>query len=202
MNPHFIFNALNSIQSLIGTGKEKEARYYLAKFSRLMRQILDNSRKSVITLEEEINTLENYLLVEQFCTNNRFEYSILVNEKLEADFIEIPPMLVQPFVENAIKHGMKGRDEENRGFVSILFEESKNCLICTILDNGIGRQKASQLKKESMETYHESASLKVTEERLKQLNNGKEQGSIHIEDLKDDQDNASGTRIVLRIPIL
>lgn len=201
MNPHFIFNALNSIQSLIGTGKEKEARYYLAKFSRLMRQILDNSRKSVITLEEEINTLENYLLVEQFCTNNRFEYSISVNEKLEADFIEIPPMLVQPFVENAIKHGMKGRDSENKGLISIQFEEVKHCLICTILDDGIGREKASQLKKESMETYHESASLKVTEERLEQLSNGHEHGSIHIDDLKDADGNARGTRIVLRIPI-
>ncbi len=201
MNPHFIFNALNSIQSLIGTGKEKEARYYLAKFSRLMRQILDNSRKSLITLEEEINTLENYLLVEQFCTNNRFDYSIHINEELEADFIEIPPMLVQPFVENAIKHGMKGRDADNKGLISITFEESKNSLICTITDNGIGREKASQLKKESMETYHESTSLKVTEERLEQLNNTHEQGSIHIEDMKDVNGNACGTKIILRIPI-
>ena len=119
MNPHFIFNALNSIQSLIGTGKEKEARYYLAKFSRLMRQILDNSRKTSITLQEEIQTLENYLLVEQFCSNNRFLYEINCEPELETDFIQIPPMLIQPFVENAIKHGMKERDEHNPG--SILF---------------------------------------------------------------------------------
>src|SRR6218665_1242012 len=98
MNPHFIFNALNSIQGLIGTEHETKARYYLARFSRLMRQILDNSRKTVITLEEEIATLENYLLVEQFCSGNRFEYEITSNLMTEENYVEIPPMLVQPFV--------------------------------------------------------------------------------------------------------
>ena len=87
MNPHFIFNALNSIQSQIGTDNEQAARYYLAKFSRLMRQILDNSRNTLISLDEEVNTLENYLLVEKFCNGERFDYKVSVDESPERDFI-------------------------------------------------------------------------------------------------------------------
>ncbi|MGZ4035377.1 MAG: ligand-binding sensor domain-containing protein, partial [Bacteroidia bacterium] len=99
MNPHFIFNALNSIQSQIGNDNEQVARYYLAKFSRLMRQILDNSRNAVITLEEEVNTLENYLLIEKFCNGDRFDYKIMVDPAIEKDYVKIPPMLLQPFIE-------------------------------------------------------------------------------------------------------
>ena len=201
MNPHFIFNALNSIQSLIGTGKEVEARYYLAKFSRLMREILDNSRKSEISLQEEIQTLQNYLLVEQFCTNNRFEYQIDVDQNSEPDFVKLPPMLIQPFVENAIKHGMKGREEGNPGFISISFMEGKSSLICTISDNGIGRKKAAEINDKSMETYHESASLNVTKERLQSLMNEHVSGSLEIIDLYDESNNPVGTKIIISIPL-
>ena len=200
MNPHFIFNALNSIQSLIGTGKEKEARYYLAKFSRLMRQILDNSRKTSITLQEEIQTLENYLLVEQFCSNNRFLYEINCEPELETDFIQIPPMLIQPFVENAIKHGMKERDEHNPGSILLRFSEENNRLICTITDNGIGRTKAQQLVEDSMETYHESMSLKVTRERLEHLGSESGSGALRIEDLYHESE-AVGTKVIIEIPL-
>lgn len=200
MNPHFIFNALNSIQSLIGTGQEKEARYYLAKFSRLMRQILDNSRKTVISLQEEIQTLENYLLIEQFCTNGRFHYEISSDDDLEVDFIQLPPMLIQPFVENAIKHGMKGRDEQNPGTIRISFSETGQALRCTITDDGIGRVKAQQLVDESKETYHESMSLKVTLERLERMENNEVKGSLEIRDLYRD-DQAIGTEVIITIPL-
>jgi ligand-binding sensor domain-containing protein/two-component sensor histidine kinase len=201
MNPHFIFNALNSIQSLIGTGKETEARYYLAKFSRLMRQILDNSRQSEITLEEEVDTLENYLLVEQFCNGDRFQYTIDVDPSIEKDFITIPPMLIQPFVENAIKHGMKGRSEQNKdGKIEIRFTEKKGILECIIEDNGIGREQAAKLKEVSKETYHKSTSLAVTTERLNLMGAGDAFEPFEIVDLYTDE-VASGTRVIIRIPL-
>ncbi len=199
MNPHFIFNALNSIQSLIGTGKEVEARYYLAKFSRLMRQILDNSRKTSITLEEEINTLENYLLIEQFCNGNRFSYEVNCDSKLEPDFIQLPPMIIQPFVENAIKHGMRGIPEgESTGRIVIRFIEEDANLRIEIEDNGIGREKAAALNKESKETYHKSTALTVTTERLELFKSQGISTPLEILDLYEN-DVASGTKIIIRI---
>ncbi len=198
MNPHFIFNALNSIQGLIGTENETKARYYLAKFSRLMRQILDNSRKSVITLEEEIATLENYLLVEQFCTGDRFEYEITTNLMTEANYVEIPPMLVQPFVENAIKHGFRFSPEEQRkGKITVHFEEQQDGIQCTIADNGIGRKASGQLKTFEETPKHESKGLTVTEERLHLLGDGQR---IEIIDLFNSENEGCGTQINLFIP--
>lgn len=200
MNPHFIFNALNSIQSLIGTGKETEARYYLAKFSRLMRQILDNSRKVSISLEEEVSTLENYLLIEQFCSPSQFEYTISVDSNLEIDFIQLPPMMIQPFVENAIKHGMKGKNV-GEGKIEIRFEEQENTLLCVITDNGIGRKRAAEINAQSKETYHESASMDVIKERLEILNKGNNHGSLEIIDLVDAENSPIGTKVILKLPL-
>ncbi len=202
MNPHFIFNALNSIQSQIGTGNDKEARYYLAKFSRLMRQILDNSRNTTITLEEEINTLENYLLIEKFCNGDRFDYSIKLSENLEKDFIRIPPMIVQPFVENAIKHGMRNADGTAiRGKIELHFEDKKQYILCTIIDNGIGREKAAELNKLSKETYHRSTALNVTQERLELMSDEEQSKAIEIIDLYENN-LPCGTKVILRIPTI
>ncbi len=200
MNPHFIFNALNSIQSQIGTDNEQSARYYLAKFSRLMRQILDNSRNAAITLEEEANTLENYLLIEKFCNGDRFDYKINVDAAIEKDYIKIPPMLLQPFVENAIKHGLKYIDGK-RGLIEVDFTEKNNVLECSVKDNGIGRIKADELNKSSKETYHTSTALIVTQERLDLLQENKNIKSLEIIDLYDEQQNALGTKVIVRIPI-
>ncbi len=200
MNPHFIFNALNSIQSLIGTGKETEARYFLAKFSRLMRQILDNSRKSSITLEEEVQTLENYLLIEQFCNGQRFQYQINVSEALEQDFISLPPMILQPFVENAIKHGMRGLSDDSEGKINIQFNEKDGVLECIVEDNGIGREKSAELNRISKETYHESTALAVTTDRLEHLKAEGISTPLEIVDLYEDG-AATGTRIIIRLPL-
>jgi hypothetical protein len=200
MNPHFIFNALNSIQSQIGTDNEQAARYYLAKFSRLMRQILDNSRNASITLEEEANTLENYLLIEKFCNGDRFDYKITIDETIEKDYVKIPPMLLQPFIENAIKHGLK-YIEGKRGFIEVDFKEKNNLLECSVTDNGIGRTKAEELNKLSKETYHKSTALLVTQERLDLLKDDKNIQSLEIIDLYDEQSNATGTKVIVRIPI-
>lgn len=201
MNPHFIFNALNSIQSLIGTDNEQAARYYLAKFSRLMRQILDNSRQTTITLEEEVNTLENYLLIEKFCNGDRFDYTILVDENLEKDFVKIPPMLLQPFIENSIKHGLK-HSNTKRGLITVSFTEKNNILECSVTDNGIGRTRANELNKNSKETYHKSTALLVTQERLELLNNNTQIQSLEIIDLYNNQQEALGTKVIIRIPLL
>jgi ligand-binding sensor domain-containing protein len=200
MNPHFIFNALNSIQSQIGTDNEQAARYYLAKFSRLMRQILDNSRNTSITLEEEVNTLENYLLIEKFCNGDRFDYRIHVDENIEKDYVKIPPMLMQPFVENAIKHGLKNMDEK-RGVIEVSFTEKDNVLECSVIDNGIGRKKAEEMIRASKETYHKSTALAVTQERLDIFKEESDVRSLEIVDLVDEKGVARGTKVIVRIPI-
>lgn len=200
MNPHFIFNALNSIQSQIGSDDGQSARYYLAKFSRLMRQILDNSRKSMIPLKEEINTLENYLLVEKFSNGDRFDYKIDIYPNLELDFIEIPPMLLQPFIENSIKHGLKNQNEK-RGYIEIQIIEKDSLLECSVTDNGIGREQSSILNQNSKETYHQSTALKVTKERLEIIRGGRDYKALEIIDLKDENNKASGTKVILRLPI-
>lgn len=200
MNPHFIFNALNSIQSQIGTDNEQNARYYLAKFSKLMRQILDNSRSSTISLQDEIRMLENYLLVEKFCNSDTFDYKIELQEGLETDYIKIPPMILQPFVENAIKHGMKYL-QSKQGFILVKFKEAAHHLVCTVTDNGVGRRKSEELNKQSREAFHKSTALAVTEERLNLLHEGSVAGHIVITDLYDDTGNASGTKVEVRIPI-
>lgn len=201
MNPHFIFNALNSIQSQIGTGNEDNARYYLAKFSRLMRQILDNSRSSEISLQEEISTLENYLLIEKFCNGERFDYSIDVDPSLETDFIYLPPMLLQPFIENAIKHGLKHIDNK-RGIIKIEIRQKNDIIECSVTDNGIGRDKSEEINKNSKETYHKSTAMAVTKERLDLINTGRvKYESLEIIDLKDSNGEALGTKVIIRLPL-
>lgn len=200
MNPHFIFNALNSIQSQIGTDNEQAARYYLAKFSHLMRQILDNSRNASISLEEEINTLENYLLIEKFCNGDRFDYKITMDDTIEKDYVKIPPMLLQPFIENAIKHGLKYIDNK-KGLIEVNFSEKNNLLECSVTDNGIGRVKAEELNKVSKETYHKSTALLVTQERLDLLKEDENVRSLEIIDLYDTTGSAIGTKVIVRIPI-
>ncbi len=200
MNPHFIFNALNSIQSQIGTDNEQTARYYLAKFSRLMRQILDHSRTSTITLQAEINTLENYLLIEKFCNGDRFDYGIEVDETIDQDYIHTPPMLLQPFIENAIKHGLRFM-EDKRGLITVSIKEHNGLLECSVTDNGIGRVRSAELNKNSKETYHQSMALTVTQERLDLIKMNKQIVPLEIIDLYDANKQAIGTKVIIRIPI-
>ncbi len=201
MNPHFIFNALNSIQSQIGTDNEQAARYYLAKFSRLMRQILDNSRNTSITLQEEINTLENYLLIEKFCNGDRFDYEITVDKHIETDYTSTPPMLLQPFIENAIKHGLRFMNDK-RGMIKVKISEHNGILACSVADNGIGRKRSAELNQTSKETYHRSTALLVTQERLELLKIDSDIKSLEIIDLYDEHGEACGTQVVIRIPLI
>ena len=195
MNPHFIFNALNTIQALVSKNDSKTARYYLAKFSKLMRQILDNSRQTSIPLEHELVTLENYLAIEQFCHNNRFDFKLEIDEEIDTEFVQIPPMLLQPFIENSIIHGVSQMKE--KGLINISFKQVDELMICSIEDNGIGREKASEMKSQK-DQHHKSTALIVTQERLDILNeNAKE--SIQITDLYHEDQSPRGTRVTVKI---
>jgi ligand-binding sensor domain-containing protein/type II secretory pathway pseudopilin PulG len=199
MNPHFIFNSLNSIQGYIANNNTTEAKWYLSKFAKLMRLILDNAKEEFIPLSDDIYILDNYLLLEKMRMNDKFDYSVVCDEAIETDAVEIPPMIIQPFVENAILHGLKHK--EGKGFLEIKFSQKGNVLICEVTDNGIGRKAAADLKIKSA-AEHKSSAIMITEERLKRL--GKEfqqEAGVEIIDLKGADDKACGTKVIIKIPI-
>ncbi len=199
MNPHFIFNALNSIQGSITPDNIKIARLQLAKFSKLMRATLENAREDSILLEEEIATLTNYLSLEQFSQGNTFDYEVLVDDNIDTEAISLPSMILQPFVENAIIHGVAHL--ASRGEIVVHFSRKGKRLSCIIEDNGIGRAKAKELKSQ-IDQSHKSVALDITKERLDLLRTGKaHKNSLQIFDLKDAEGKACGTRVELIIPI-
>ncbi|MEM1319985.1 MAG: two-component regulator propeller domain-containing protein [Bacteroidota bacterium] len=197
MNPHFIFNALNSIQGLIGQQDHRKARYQLAKFSRLMRATLENSREGLISLEEEIETLRDYLALEQFSRGHSFDFDIQTAEGLDTELVQMPPMMIQPFVENAIIHGLGRRSEG--GKIALRFTRNNGQLECSVTDNGIGRAAARQ-RKSQQEQQHKSMALQVTQERLDLLGGGAgKRKSLEIIDLQENGE-AKGTKVLLRLP--
>jgi LytS/YehU family sensor histidine kinase len=147
MNPHFLFNCLNSINSFIMENDPDSASEYLTKFSRLIRLILNNSQPGPVTLASEIESIRLYVEMEAMRFNNRFSYKIDVDEDLEINTIEIPPLLIQPYVENAIWHGLMHRD--SKGHLLIQFRQEDRYLCCIIEDDGIGRQQAKLLRSKS-----------------------------------------------------
>ncbi len=199
MNPHFIFNCLNSIQKYISENDSNAAELYLSKFARLIRTILENSEQKAISLEEEINFLMDYLALEQVRFRDEFTYSIKVNPEIEEDIMGVPPMVIQPYIENAILHGV--RDVEN-GKISIDFSlKDEQTILCVVEDNGIGRDKA--LKRVSSEKAHRSLGTIVTLQRLKLLKDS-EEGELLVEtiDKKDEKNKPTGTRVNIQIPLL
>ncbi len=199
MNPHFIFNSLNSINSFISDSDPDSAQSFLSKFARLMRYILENSRKTMVPLEDEINTLKLNMELEQLRFDNKFSFNINVEESIDEEYTYVPPMLVQPFVENAILHGLAGKDKD--GLITINFRAKGKIMLCTIEDNGIGRKKAGEVKRANQKQKHRSLGMQVTKERLDIL--AEKYGgdiSFEINDLEDGEGNALGTKAILRIP--
>jgi len=198
MNPHFIFNVLNSIQYFATRNDLPSVLVHLKKFTRLMRAILEQSRTPFIQLTQELATLKLYLDLEKVRFEDQFEYTMEVDPSIEPDRIRIPSMLVQPIVENAIKHGISHKLGEAR--IELRFEERGGALMCTVTDNGIGRE-ASQ----SLPAYgngHLSAASTIIQERMDALS------AIHkirlactTHDLYDAGGHASGTRVVIELPI-
>ncbi|TND09282.1 MAG: signal transduction histidine kinase LytS [Bacteroidetes bacterium] len=197
MNPHFIFNALNSIQGYITRNDTFEAKRLLAKFAKLMRLILENSRQQLTSIAQEAELLSNYLELEKVCHGNRFSYSVEVDEEIIPDAVLIPVMLIQPFVENAVMHGVRHRAEG--GLIELHFGLRGGLVECTITDNGIGRKRAAELKQQEPKD-HESAALSITQERLEHMNSeGAENNRVIITDLEDASGVATGTRVTLRL---
>lgn len=198
MNPHFIFNCLSSINKFILKNEPDRASDYLTRFSRLIRMVLINSQKVLISLEDEIEMLRLYIEMEQLRFKNHFNYSITYTNDIKPGNILIPPLLLQPFCENAIWHGLMHKKES--GQLSIAFAKTSGAVLqCVITDNGVGRAKAAEIKKDSGEE-RKSLGLKLTSERLAIFN--EESGfntSWHIEDIKDPNGDTAGTRVILKI---
>jgi LytS/YehU family sensor histidine kinase len=195
MNPHFIFNSLNAIEGCIEQNKNKDARVYLSKFSKLVRIILENFSKDKVSLSREIESLKLYLEMEALRFSSDFHYELQVDPVLETELIQIPTMLIQPYIENAIWHGLAHSDGAKNLIVCL--SETGNLLQVTIQDNGIGREAAMKLK-ESTIGPRESVAMKNTAERLKLHNvNAK----IEICDMKDADGKATGTLVTILIPL-
>jgi tetratricopeptide (TPR) repeat protein len=202
MNPHFIFNCLSSINRFILKNESKTASNYLTRFSRLMRMVLINSQKQLIALEDELEMLRLYLEMERLRFKNSFDYGITLLNEIDSGNIFIPPLLLQPFCENAIWHGLMhlpSVQSGRQGRLDIELSMQENILHCVITDNGIGREKAAEMKSKTAEK-EKSMGLKITTERLALINRKK---GIHtfyeIEDLKDEMGNVAGTKVTIKI---
>ena len=203
MNPHFIFNSLNSIDFYIIKNDTRKASQYLNRFSRLMRLILKNSRSNYVTLRDDMEALELYLEIEALRFNHKFEYQINVAPNIDLDYIKIPPMLIQPYVENSIWHGLLHKKENGKIRIDFEFDEGKEVMTCLVTDNGIGRKKSMEMKTaERKSREHKSFGMNITKDKIEALNflHG-----IHTElniiDLYDEYDNGIGTKVELNIPI-
>lgn len=192
MNPHFIFNVLNGIKSM-GATNINLMNDTVNKFATLLRLTLNNSRKENITLEEEVSTLKNYIDIEQLMVKNSFEYTIELPQNFDAEEILIPPMLIQPFVENAIKHGISTK---KNGKLAIDFSVIDEFLYCSVKDNGIGIE-VSKMKNKKVS--HHSMALEVTRERIESISGN---NSFKIVELKNDKAKVLGTKVTFKIPLL
>lgn len=193
MNPHFIFNVLHGIKAM-GSSNPQKMNTTINSFATLLRETLYNSRKDEITLDQEIKTLKNYIEIEQLMTSKTFSYEITTDLDLDPEDLLIPPMLIQPFVENAIRHGiLKGTRE---GVLRIQFYTKGTFLYGKVIDNGIGIFESQKTKRK---TDHQSLALMVTQERLVSIS-GKD--ALKISELKDEEGQANGTEICFKIPVL
>lgn len=201
MNPHFIFNALNSVQSFIMGNNTQEAVRFLSKFAKLMRMILNNSMVQSVTLSDEMQSLSLYLDLERARFGNRFSYRIDIDDSVEEDLVSVPPMLVQPFIENAIIHGLMHKTD-GEGLITIkISENDADSLLCQITDNGVGRKAAAELEKNN-ERKHKSVGMQLTRDRLRDLNNeSNAKMSCVITDLEDEAGNALGTQVTIIVPV-
>lgn len=193
MNPHFIFNSIDNIQGLIHSHKDEDAVKYLGKFSKLTRQILENSNENYISLTEEVEMIENYLSIQQLLYSNKFDYKVVVEQHIETDAILLPPMLTQPFIENAIKHGLG--NVEQHGQVNIQFYLNDGKLFFEVTDNGRGFDGAQKV------SGHKSLAMTITKERL--VNYTKNQDFVvQADNILDSQTNVVGAKIKFEIPYI
>lgn len=193
MNPHFIFNSIQNIRSLIYSKREDEAVNYLNKFSRLTRQILETSNENYISLEEEVGIIKNYIAIQQLLYSNPFNYTLTVDEELEPESVFLPPMLTQPFIENAIKHGLAGRGEN--GQIDIRFFLKEGRLFFEVTDNGVGFDKVPKV------AGHKSMAMDITKERLVNYTKNRDY-TVQAGNITDTDKNVLGAKVVFEIPYI
>ncbi len=200
MNPHFIFNSLNSINRFILQNNKAEATEYLTKFSKLVRMILQNSQASLISLESELESLALYLEMEALRFNYHFDYKISVPKELDIEILKVPPLIIQPYAENAIWHGLMHKEE--KGQLDIEVSQDDGYLYFKISDDGIGRKQAAALASKSA-TKHKSMGLRITADRIAMMQsaNGNE-SPVTINDLANSDGSAAGTEVIIKIPVV
>jgi tetratricopeptide (TPR) repeat protein len=200
MNPHFIFNTLNSIQYYMYQHDKLATNNYLTKFSSLMRKVLENSQHTSVPLRDELDALNLYLELEMIRFKDKFEYAIHIDEEIDTLLYKVPTMLIQPYVENSISHGLM--PGENKGFVKIDLKLESEYILCTIEDNGIGREAALERKKKS-DNNHNSLGTQIVSSRLDLVNSlyGTTLKTLYT-DLRNENGDPAGTRVEIQIPIL
>lgn len=202
MNPHFIFNSLNAIQGFIGTDEEEKAMNFLARFARLIRLIFEHSKGNSITLEEELEFMQLYLDLEKLRFKDKVKVHVRVDSELEAnkDIIRVPPLLIQPIVENSFKHGLFHK--KGQGTLKLDYSIDNGRMKVVVEDNGIGRKKSAELRKRGGKE-HKSSGIKTTQDRIDLLNFGRalKMSGIEFLDLKDKEGEALGTRTIIYIAL-
>jgi LytS/YehU family sensor histidine kinase len=198
MNPHFIFNCLTSIQQLIISGNTTDANEHLVKFARLIRKTLELSAHSTIKVSEERDYLDEYLFLEQLRIPGQFDYKIEIDDAIDVSKTEIPNMMVQPIVENCIRHGIKHL-ENKKGLILVSIQKKNETILCIVTDNGTGRKPSIDNK--SLFSAQKSYGLEIVRKRLELLSETNEGDfSIEIEDLKSPDGSPAGTKITIQIP--
>ncbi len=200
MNPHFIFNTLNSIQYYMYQHDKIATNNYLTKFSRLIRKILENSQHMLVPVKDELDVIQLYLELETLRFKEKFTFAITIDEEIDTLTYKIPTMLIQPYVENAVCHGLINKPDH--GLLTLSMQLCDRHICCTIEDNGIGREAASEIKKQK-DTSYNSLGTKITESRINITNAlyGTDLKVIFT-DLKDDDNNPCGTRVELQLPLM
>lgn len=195
MNPHFVFNALTAIQSFVFKNNPKEAGRYLSKFAKLMRLFLQNTRHEFIPMSQELETLVYYMELQRLRFNNSFDFDIQCSDQFDPELIKIPPMMAQPFIENAIEHGFKSINYSGKIDISYQIENEKLRIVIT--DNGVGINQTVDAK---LKKNHTSLATTITRERLESFSNKKQVYSLKVEDLNELDINGNGTRIIVEVP--
>lgn len=197
MNPHFIFNSLNSIQKYIWESRQEDAAEYLTKFARLMRSILENSEQKLVSLQKELSLLKLYVELEHRRSNQGFDYTITVDPTIEITNTMVPPLLLQPFIENAIWHGLNPKDSQ--GELSIEVSRISNKLVCIIDDNGVGRRASRQLR----EAKHKSMGITISNQRVELLKKQTySEADVKVVDKEAEDGSAAGTKVMITLPLI
>ncbi len=199
MNPHFLFNSLNSIKLYIINNEKKNAVHYLNKFSKLVRKILEASSVKEISLADELETVELYMNIENIRFNNEIQFKAAIDAGIDPHLIKIPSLILQPFLENALWHGLSSKSGEKRIDLQVS-RENKNFILITITDNGVGREEAEKVK-QSKVLQRKSVGIAITRERLANFSKDYQNSfQVEIIDLYSETQKARGTSVKLHIP--